>query len=171
MTQESSQTVTIRIPIEFDKPTRLLIAEDIVEFIRNRTSRGLDKNNKPFTPYSKSYVDSIDFKNAGKRKNRVNLELSGDMMTELQVLNVEAAGFVVIGYPLGEENNRAAWQRNNLQPGFPKRDFLGIAQKDLKKIIDKYRPLLLREAQEERDRRERIAEEARRILSRINFGD
>ena len=171
MTLESSQTVTINIPLEFDRQTRELIGEDIVDFIRQRTERGLDKNNRRFTGYSDSYANSTEFIAAGKSKSRVDLELSGDMMSDLAVLDATTAGFIVIGYRTGESNNKAAWQRNNLNPNFPRRDFLGITSKDLSNIIARYSPLLNQQVQEERNRRDRIAEEARKIISRIRIGN
>ena len=169
MATESAQTITIRIPIAFDLEGRQLIAEDILEFIRNRTERGLDKNNNSFARYSDSYVESIDFKIAGKSKNQVDLELSGDMMSALDIIDIRTAGFITIGYQRSEENDKAAWQRNNLRPSFPKRDFLGITDKDLNKIISRYTYLLDEQVREESKKRSRIQEEASRILSRIRF--
>lgn len=167
---ESRQTFTFRVPIEFDIQTREDIANDVIDFILRRTSRGLDKNNRPFKSYSDSYKESLDFKNAGKT-SRVNLELSGDMLTGLEVVNIGTAGFITIGYEEGtEENDRAAWNRNNLRSSHPKRDFLGITDKDLNKILQPYREINRQEQQREREIQERINNEASRILSRFRFG-
>lgn len=166
---EPRQTFTFRVPLEHDIDTREEIADDVIEFILRRTERGLDKNNKPFKRYSDSYAESKEFQIAGKSKNNVNLKLSGDMLTELEIINIQTPGFITIGYQSGEENDKAAWQRNNLQPNFPKRDFLGITEKDLKKILDRYSFRLESQKLEDRDRRQRIEEEAKRILSRFRL--
>jgi hypothetical protein len=168
---ENQQTFTFRVPLEFDLETRELIAEDVIDLILRRTSRGLDKNNRPFKSYSKSYTESLDFKNAGKSKSRVDLELSGDMLTGLEIVNIQTAGFIVIGFEEGsEENDRAAWNRNNLRPSHPKRDFLGITDKDLNKILSRYRQMSREEARLEKERQNRVTEEAKRLLSRFTFG-
>lgn len=135
---ESQQTFTFRVPLNLDLDARIDIAQEVIEFIVQRTNKGLDKDNKPFKGYSESYMNSIDFKIANKDKT-VDLQLSGDMLSELKVINTAVNGFITIGYePNTEENDRAAWQRNNTRPTFPKRDFLGIADKDLDRIIKNY---------------------------------
>lgn len=136
---ESQQTFTFRVPLSLDQQARIDIGERVVDFIRERTDKGLDKNNIPFKGYSDSYVNSLDFKIAGKSRGDVNLQLTGDMLTDLQVLRTGTTGFITIGFEEGtDENDKAAWQRNNTRSSFPKRDFLGITQKDLDKIINKY---------------------------------
>lgn len=143
---ESQQTFTFSVDINFNRDQREAIAEDVIDFIRSRTDRGLDKNNRPFRRYSKSYSESLDFKIAGKSRNNVDLQLTGDMIGDLQIINVETAGFITIGYERGsDENDRAAWQRNNTRPTHPKRDFLGITDKDLKNILRRYNPVNERE--------------------------
>ena len=165
MAEESQQTFTFRVPIQLDQQARVDIGNRVVDFIRQRTEKGLDKNNRPFKGYSTSYIESLDFKNAGKSRT-VDLQLSGDMLTDLDIISTTTPGFITIGYEAGtEENNRAAWQRNNTRPNFPKRDFLGIAQKDLDRIVNRYlaeNPIVT-----EIDRQTRKA--ARSIIDRI-FG-
>lgn len=137
---ESQQKVTIQVPLDLDANARAVIADRIIDFILKRTDKGLDKNNKPFKQYSEQYVNSLDFKIAGKSKSKVNLKLTGDMLTDLEVLDTSVTGFITIGFlPGTEENDKAAWQRNNTRSYFPKRDFLGITQKDLDAIVRRYK--------------------------------
>lgn len=167
---ESRQQFTVRVPIQFSQSIRIDIADDIVEFILRRTERGLDKNNKKFKTYSESYSESLDFKIAGKSKGHVDLQLSGDMLTELQVLNTSASGFITIGFEAGsEENDKAAWQRNNLRPSFPKRDFLGITDSDLSKIISPYKRRSDAENNQNSEIKEKVSQEARSIISNFLF--
>lgn len=135
---ENQQTFTFRVPLELDQDARNDIAIEVIDFIIDRTNRGLDKNNKPFAGYSDAYKNSLDFKIAGKSSN-VNLQLSGDMLSEIRILNIAVTGFITIGYEAGtEENDRAAWNTNNTRPNFPKRDFLGIKDSDLNNIVRSY---------------------------------
>ncbi len=136
---ENQQTFTFSVPLDLDQVDREEIGEMVVEFIGNRTRKGKDVNNRNFAKYSESYQDSKDFSIANK-SSTVNLTQTGDMLTDIEVLQTGITGFITIGFqPNTDENDRAAWQRNNTRPNFPKRDFLGISQKDLDKIVRIYR--------------------------------
>jgi hypothetical protein len=121
-----------------DKSLRDEIADLAIEKIVERTDKGLDKNGVPFTKYSKAYMNSLDFKNAGKSK-RPNLQLSGDMLASIEVLD-STRNWVEIGFEKGSEENGKA--DGNIRgtygkptPVGPKRDFLGIKDSDLLRII------------------------------------
>lgn len=128
----------IEIP-EYLKPDeREELGLRILQFIRQRSAKGLDKDNNPFPKYSPSYKNSLDFKIAGK-SSKVNLKLSGDMLAALDLLN-HRKGELLIGFENGtEENDRA---EGNILGSYGKdpdekkaRDFLGIDPKDLAKLI------------------------------------
>lgn len=128
---EPQQTLLIKIDNRYDASQRPIIGDEIVEFIKDRTRRGLSKDNKPFKVYSASYVKSLDFKVAGKSKDQVNLELSGDMLIGLSVLS-HGPGFIKIGFDTQSDNDKAAW---NAEKG---REFLGIMPADLNRILENY---------------------------------
>jgi hypothetical protein len=133
---EKLQFFTVTIPQEYQPEDIPIIGKRIVQFIKDRTDKGLDKNNKNFHKYSESYIKSLDFKIAGKSSSNVNLQLTGDMIGTLDVLNTDSdKGYITIGYKDGTENDKAAYQQENTQKGFPKRLFLGISDKDLKQIL------------------------------------
>jgi len=135
------QKVSIDIS-EFDlKPQqRVDLADLVIEHIFDRTSRGLDKNGRPFPKYSKEYINSVDFKAAGKSKGKVNLQLSGDMLAAMKLLS-ESKKKITIGFEdETPENAKAEW---NIKGTYgqktstgKKRDFLGIQSKKLKELID-----------------------------------
>lgn len=163
----AQQKVRIDIPSDIDAFGRQFIGEQIVDFIQDRTGNGKGINNKPFTRYSSSYVESDDFKDAGK-SGTVNLEQTGDMMSDLSVLS-HTVGSILIGYKDGTpENERAEWlispERND-KTGHtnPRRDFLGIAQKDLDNIINEFR----KRNPVEVDVESTASKEARSILNRL----
>ena len=139
------QKETITIPKGYRPSVREAIAIDILERIRERTTKEFkDKDNKPFKGYSKAYVKSLAFNVAGKKESQVNLTLTGDMLDLLEVLDTKKAGKIVIGYDKSDdatngkvEGNRLGTYGKSKQVG-PKRDFLGIHHKDLKKILSKY---------------------------------
>ena len=111
-----------------------------------RTDQGKDKNGKPFPKYSKksnyseSYKKSLDFKIAGKSASKINLQLSGDMLAAITVLKY-AKDSVEIGFEKGSEENaradgniRGTYGQDAPNPRIS-RDFLGISEKELSKIL------------------------------------
>jgi hypothetical protein len=90
------QNVKIKIPKDLVPEEREALADRVVDFIRDRTEAGLDKNNYKFPKYSKSYIKSLDFRIARKSSGKVNLRLTGDMMAAMDVLKT-APGEIVIG--------------------------------------------------------------------------
>jgi phage gpG-like protein len=123
---------------------REALGREVAEFIRKRSEGGRDKNGKKFVKYTKEYTQSLDFKNAGKSKNKVDLTLSGDMLIALDLLS-HRRGSILIGYENGSEENAKADGNVTGSYGQPKanpskaRDFMGIKDKDLDKLIDKVR--------------------------------
>lgn len=119
-----------------------MIAKEIIDFIKQRTEKGLDKNNRKFSPYSKSYKKSLDFKLAGK-SSKVDLELTGEMLAEMDLLT-ERSGSITIGYEADNKDLNGKVEGNrkgtygNKKPVTKPRDFLGIHEDDLKKILRKY---------------------------------
>lgn len=133
------QRVKIKIPEGYKPDEREAIGNEIVQYIIKRTKSGKDKRNNSFPGYSDQYVKSLDFKIAGKSKSNVNLTLSGDMLTSLDVLN-HKKGEITVGFDRGDkENNDKATGHITGKYGnsrkTKKRDFLGITQKDLKSEI------------------------------------
>lgn len=136
------QKISIDIPDTYGPDVRRAIAEDIVEYIRERSAEGLDKNNRPFAKYSKEYAESLDFKIAGKSKGSVDLTLSGDMLGALKLLS-DRKGKLTIGFDAGSDENARA--DGNIRGTYgqssqtaAKRDFLGLTEKDLERILRKY---------------------------------
>ena len=133
------QRVKIKLPTPIADPDkRAELADLIVERIVERTDQGKDKNGVPFAKYSKAYKDSLDFKNAGK-SSTPNLQLSGDMLAALKVLD-STKNWIEVGFEKGSTENGKA--DGNIRgtygkpsPVGPKRDFLGISEKDLVKLV------------------------------------
>lgn len=129
------------VPKGLSRDERESIADLVIEFMVKRTQDGKDVTGKKFkAKYSKAYIDSLDFENAGKSKSKVDLQLSGDMLAAMALLD-EKDGRIVVGYPEGSEE--AGKAEGNILGSYggdpdPKkaRPFLGIKPKELQKIID-----------------------------------
>jgi hypothetical protein len=128
-----------------DEDQRAEVADLVIERIVERTVQGKDKDNRPWSGsaalYSDSYKDSLDFKIGGKSPSKVDLQLSGDMLAALSVLD-KTKRSVTIGFENGTEENakadgniRGTYGQSKPIPG-KARDFLGITKTELAKIID-----------------------------------
>ena len=143
----------IDIPSSYTPEEREAIAAEILERIRERSRKGIDKNGERFPGYSESYKKSLDFKNAGGA-SKPKLTLSGDMLAMLDLVS-HKKGKLIIGYDpsdpeadVAEGNIRGSYG----QPTGSKkkaRDFLGIPKSELESILAKY-PLDDDEARTER---------------------
>jgi hypothetical protein len=135
------QQVKIPLPTPIADPdTRAELGDLIVERIFERTDKGKDKDGRKFAGYSKDYIESLDFKNAGKSKGNINLQLSGDMLAGLKVL-ASTRNWIQVGFERGSEDNakadgniRGTYGQKSPIPG-KARDFLGITDKELEKIV------------------------------------
>ena len=128
------QRVTINVPTKLTAKQRLALSAEIIDFIRKRSDKSLDKDNQKFAAYSKEYKQ---FKGSSK----VDLKLSGDMLAAMYAI-WNKPGKIRIGFDSGQENDRAegnilgTYGQPTPIPG-KKRDFLGIHPSDLKNIIKK----------------------------------
>lgn len=127
----------IVIPRNLKPIQREVIAEEIIDFIRDRSFAGLDKDNKKFVRYTEGYA-----KKKGVNRGDVDLVLEGEMMDELRVIS-HKPGQILIGYENGTTANAKA--EGNITGSYGKdpdpkkaRNFLGISKKDLTNIIMTY---------------------------------
>jgi len=162
----------LSIKIPFTQPIkpkeRVKIADALLTHIVGRTMAGLDRDNNKFAKYTKKYAEE-----KGVGVSDVDLLLSGEMLSELQVLKVDSSG-VEIGYKgskdlIGkvEGNILGTYGQPEPIPG-KARDFLGILPDDVEVIIDSYIDEDLKDlSEEELDAIARDA--AREILGDIQF--
>jgi hypothetical protein len=138
------QRFTVEIPSGFSSADREVIADEIIDFMRERTKQGLSWKNQPLAGYSESYAKSLNFKIAGKSKGKVDLTQSGDTLGALTLLDSKD-GKLVIGFEKGSQENAIAdgnirGTYGQARPVGPKRDFLGITQADLSRILENFTP-------------------------------
>jgi len=124
------QKIEVEIPDKYKPAEREIIAEEILEFIRSRTEKGISKTNRAFPPLSKEYKAK---KQAYGAKGIPDLTLTGDMMISMDLLKSNK-GKLTIGFERGSEENAKADGHITGNVG-KKRDFLGIYKKDVNAII------------------------------------
>lgn len=131
------------VPNNFSSDQRIILADLIINKIRENTQNGFDRNGKSFKGYSKSYKESLDFKNAGKT-SEVDLTSTGDMLASIEMIS-HGAGYVTVGYPTGGEFAGQVEGNTIGSYGMDKgraskaRPFLGLPQNDLDLLIETVR--------------------------------
>lgn len=129
---------TIVVDRGFSEDDRRRIGEAIVEHIVTRTKKGLGVGGKKLQgpdgdgKYSQAYKDHRDFKAAGKSGSTVNLTLTGDMLTSLEVVDVSQPGFIVLGFTDEDDNDKAAFM---LEKNY---NFFGIDETEKRKILQRF---------------------------------
>lgn len=137
---------TINIPKVYTPIERVAIAQDVIDYIVERTKAGKGPGNKEWAnkaarEYSKSYQKSVEFRASGKSKN-VNLKLSGDMLDAIGIIT-DKSGAVTIGITdesqvgKAEGNIRGTYGSNTPIRG-KSRPFLNLTNDELKKILQNY---------------------------------
>jgi len=145
----AQQKTRINIPKEYGPLEREAIAERVIDRIIKRTQDGKDVNGDKFAKYSKAYKQSLEFKIAGKT-NKVNLTLTESMLNSIEKL-ADRSGSITVGIPADDTENNGKAEGN--QKGTygkkrqiaPKRQFLGISDKELNSILKEF-PLKDRES-------------------------
>lgn len=129
------QRVRIDVPKDLKPSERKAVAQEIIDFIRERTQSGIDKNGKQFKGYKKDYA---------KKKGRnfpVDLTFTEEMLSKLDLIS-HKNGSLLIGYDKNDKDLNGKVEGNRLgtygqkRPVQKPRDFLGITQKQLKRILD-----------------------------------
>jgi hypothetical protein len=135
---EFKPTFKVKIPKNLESDVAQDIADEIVQFIIDRSQNGFDKNNKKFKKYSLKYA-----KNKGVGRSEVDLTMSEDMLEEMKVIAIRD-GEIEIGYEddadvIGQVEGNVLGTYGQKEPVVKGgRNFLGIAKEDLATIIGAY---------------------------------
>lgn len=139
--------LNLEIPDDLRPRQREVVAREIIDFIAKRSEKGLNVKGEKWSGnrgvYSDSYAKSLDFKIAGKRKNKVDLTLSSEMLNDIELIK-SSKGNLKIGF--SRSNNSRKKAEGNILGTYGKespirgksRPFLGISKEDLIKIVSPY---------------------------------
>lgn len=142
------QKVVIQIPYGYTAQQREDIGWAFVSYIQERSLNGQGKDQQSFPSYSAAYA-----KAKGVSRGDVDLNLSGDMLSQLIVLT-HRSGSVTIGYPSGDvingkvEGNRIGSYGRDPDPSRA-RDFLALSEDEILTVLGQF---YLDEADEENER-------------------
>lgn len=125
---------------EASDSTTELIAEEIINFIVERTKKGKGMDGSSFPSYSTSYKNSDAFKLGGKT-SKVNLTLSGEMLDSIEVIKAKNGK---LSYGYSDKNDMSGRAEGNITGSYGKpqgdnskaRRFLDISPKEIAKICN-----------------------------------
>lgn len=127
------QKTRISIDSDLDPSERTELAEEIIEFIRDRSQRGIGTKGR-FPKYSKAY-------RLKKGQSNVDLTLSSEMLESIELLSHQK-GSLLIGFKNGTSVNAKA-EGNQIgsygrSPNPAKaRPFLGLSEGELDLIMER----------------------------------
>jgi len=131
---------------ELTRDQRREVADLAIERIYDRSNEGKHLSSDfrrviDMPKYSDAYAASLDFKIAGKKKGKPDLQLSGDMLASIRLLK-DRRDEVTIGFSAGDSENNGKAEGNMLgtygtdTPNAKKaRRFLGLTPREIKLIV------------------------------------
>jgi len=122
-----------------DSETIEAIGQATIDFIRERAAKGLGLGGEALKPttYSESYQNSSAFKAAGKSKSPVNMLLSGDMLSSIDL--VVDGDKLLIGLPSDQSPKAHGHMTGQQGKGpLPKRQFFGVTKTEFDSIVSKF---------------------------------
>lgn len=118
---------------------RQAVGQEILDIINKRTAGGVSWDGKQFRNYSEIYSESLEFQAAGKSKSDPNLKLTGDMLGLMDIIEEDKAT-ITIGWRESEEANKAHGHISGAVG--VKRDFLGLSQKEVDTIRNRFEDVI-----------------------------
>jgi hypothetical protein len=144
MPRKNPTEFPINVSKRYTEDERLAIAYEVLEYIRDRSAKGLGPDRQKWNgKYSPGYTKSLDFRIAGKSKGKINQTLSGDMLTELELVDHDD-GKIVVGY--SSSNDQQGKAEGNIIGSYGKstgsrtlaRDFIKLSKDEIKNILSKF---------------------------------
>lgn len=139
---EMSQTVDLREITGVDLSARPglkeAIGQALIDKMKDRTaSNEFVKIDSGAQRYSDSYAESDEFKARGKSKGNVNMKLTGDMLSALEVLET-SGNSIKLGFDDPEEREKAGGHNRGDNKVLPLRQFFGLRQSEVKEVIGRF---------------------------------
>lgn len=122
------------------------LGQAIIDHIVERTEKGdgmkisQGGSGKPVrlkAPYSDEYADSLEFRAADKKKNKINMTLTGDMLASVDVIDTKG-DLVKIGIEDDDQIPKA--YNHNVGDTVPERPWFGISKSELRQILSDFQP-------------------------------
>ena len=111
--------------------------QSVIDKILQRTSNGRRVDGSSFKHYSEDYSESLEFQAAGKDKSSPDLELSGGMLADMDILEASPRR-VKIGFTDPTEMAKA--YNHHTGDTLPERPFFDLNKSELDALIKDFAP-------------------------------
>lgn len=111
------------------------IGQALIDLIIERTENNEDIDGNRFDRYSPDYIKSTNFKAYDKSASDINMTMTGDMMSDLDILETTRNG-LVLGF--NDDMNEQKAANHNKGVTVPRRQFFGVKEKDIQAIVDQF---------------------------------
>lgn len=136
----------LRIPPDFNPTMRADLAERVIEFIRERSRKGLNVRGKDWAGKAGQYTEAYAKRKGVSEDGPVDLSLSHDMLDAIEYFpTLSPTGQLTVGYKKGTDIEQQAkgnilgtYGQKNPIPG-KARPFLDILKRDLDNLIREVR--------------------------------
>lgn len=129
-----SQTINLQDAFGVDFTGKRSLKEKIgqllIDRMLERTESGKSIQGRSFKGYSKSYKESASFEKYGK-SSTVNLDLKGDMLTDVDIKNVKANSLDIA---ITDKLQKLKSFNHITGDTLPKRDFFGVSKGDINAV-------------------------------------
>jgi hypothetical protein len=122
---------------EVSEDVALSFGQAVIDTILDRTSDNKSSNGGRFKNYSEEYSESLVFQAYGKTRNDPNLELTGEMLSSVDILEVTPTR-LKIGFR--DETQRAKAYNHHTGDTVPARPFFNISQSELSDLVERFKP-------------------------------
>lgn len=151
----------------------LSFGQAVIDTILDRTESSRRSDGGRMKDYSDSYAESLEFKAAGKSQSQPNLELTGSMLFDIDIIEASPAS-LRIGFR--DETQRAKAYNHHTGDTVPERPFFDLNNSELNNLKDEFMPMaedsplqLDQDMLFERFSATPVADEARRTTSLLNL--
>lgn len=108
----------------------------VIDTILDRTANGTRSDGRGMKSYSDDYADSLEFQAAGKSKHDPNLELSGGMLADIDILEANPRS-IRIGFR--DTTERAKAYNHHTGDTLPERPFFDLNNKELSQLVKEFK--------------------------------
>lgn len=132
---EVSQTIDVEeiagIDLGANTGLKEAIGQAFIDFIVDRSKESKDINRKGFVSYKQSYKESDQFE-AFAKTNKVDMDLTGNMLSAIEVLEV-SGNRIKIGFD--DDTNTKKAYNHMTGDTVRQRQFFGLREKDVKEVL------------------------------------
>jgi hypothetical protein len=121
---------------EVPEDIALAFGQEIIDRILERTESNVGSDDKRYQNYSEEYADTLDFMAAGKSRTNPNLDLTGDMLADIDILEA-SPGKITIGFSDTLQRDKA--YNHHTGDTVPSRPFLDLPDEVYRSIVNDFK--------------------------------